>query len=1288
MKLFLSLIIAFLSGVSSSLMAQAPISVDVARMEFKARQVVSPAPEAAELGKYGNTQVSLFTGTPKINVPLYELKGNSLSIPISLNFSASGFKPQEMPTWVGQNWSLNAGGVISHAVRGNPDDDHYYGESLDLPSSSDLFAFQDLLRTTKKGERELEPDLYFYNFGNYGGKFIVTPFNEVVKKEMDMLNIGVICISCGTSSRISITDDKGNSYLFADPEETKMDFGDDPELDPATVRHYTYMSSWYLSSITSADGHEKMQFEYYYTAENPIDAQNSNRSITRTYTNVVEINGSGGSNSHTNVDGSLFAPTGPFTKGKRKFLKKITLSRDNNIIAFIDFVSTTDRADNDFPGSRLLQGINIYDASSGVNKLVKQYNLGYGYYSNNNNTFIKKRLRLDTLQEKATMTGTVSPPPYLFEYYMTGSMPEKFSTSLDHWGFLNNAGNSSVIPNVTIPNAPDPNDALMGGGADREPDIDGSSYGMIKKITYPTNGYTTFEYELHDATKHDGSRRVLGGVRVKKIIDYAASGQSAMAKIYNYLLGNGASSGKCDEAFPKYITASTYRNYEPLPFMGTYIAGSGSFTVTGNSVFGLGTFQGGHIGYSMVTESQIDLSNNQPLGKTVYKYHLGALNEFDEDIANGDLEATYVYSNSGKLLSEQSNTYSYKILNTITATQVKPVESQSSKTLYCKTQDSEGYISYTSYSTNPGLPNNCLASRKYPTFLYANNYSFRAQQKSLVKQIERKYDQQSDSYITNTILNTFDNPDHIYPTKIEQYSSGTEEVVTRKKYAADYSGSSTNDGGIGLLKSKNINGAEIESYQYRQDTTGQNKRVLTGTITNYGADLQPVKLYQLETNVPLSNFQESALTSTALTMDPRYKSLAGFSYSNGVIVAQQKEKDVARAYIWDGNNSYPIAEIINSSTPKAAYTSFEEAGGLNTGWGFTNIVTNSTVAFTGKSSCNLTTGGSIDKLLLTATDKPVITSFWLQSGTVTLLRNGASLSPAVSEPVRRGWTYYEYKLPVGTMNINIRSSNAVLDELRYYPEDAQMTTYTYLPMVGMSSQTNANNLTTYYEYDGLNRLVNIRDENNNIRQNYIYNYGPGISVTPASQTLFYNNVASQQFTKNNCTAGEPTVETYLISYGKYVSSISQADANTKAQADITANGQAYANNVGLCWFYNVSVSKRFIKNDCAPDVGKFYIYDVPARKWRSTVSQAAADQLAQDDINTNGQAAANQYGSCGCSGEDKKLIDGVCETGVKNYMSSQYISAGKYLCTYNYSFSDGTHTQNYTEYSPTQCTNI
>jgi len=69
----------------------------------------------------------------------------------------------------------------------------------------------------------------------------------------------------------------------------------------------------------------------------------------------------------------------------------------------------------------------------------------------------------------------------------------------------------------------------------------------------------------------------------------------------------------------------------------------------------------------------------------------------------------------------------------------------------------------------------------------------------------------------------------------------------------------------------------------------------------------------------------------------------------------------------------------------------------------------------------------------------------------------------------------------------IMTTNAI-DEVRMHPKMARMVTYTYEPLVGKISETNANNLTTYYEYDEFNRLKLVKDNDGNIVKNYYYNY--------------------------------------------------------------------------------------------------------------------------------------------------------------------------------------------------------
>ena len=85
-----------------------------------------------------------------------------------------------------------------------------------------------------------------------------------------------------------------------------------------------------------------------------------------------------------------------------------------------------------------------------------------------------------------------------------------------------------------------------------------------------------------------------------------------------------------------------------------------------------------------------------------------------------------------------------------------------------------------------------------------------------------------------------------------------------------------------------------------------------------------------------------------------------------------------------------------------------------------------------------------------------------------------------------GWKYFEHK--ISGQSIVTLTGSGLIDELRLYPGDASMMTMTYLPLVGVSSQSDVNGRITYYEYDAFGRLVLIRDQDQNIIKKVAYNY--------------------------------------------------------------------------------------------------------------------------------------------------------------------------------------------------------
>lgn len=89
------------------------------------------------------------------------------------------------------------------------------------------------------------------------------------------------------------------------------------------------------------------------------------------------------------------------------------------------------------------------------------------------------------------------------------------------------------------------------------------------------------------------------------------------------------------------------------------------------------------------------------------------------------------------------------------------------------------------------------------------------------------------------------------------------------------------------------------------------------------------------------------------------------------------------------------------------------------------------------------------------------------------------------------WQYHEEIINVtstASQTKIIENSGKLLDEIRLYPTNAKMTTYTYDPLIGTTSTTDPNNITTYYEYDTFGRLETVRDSDKNIVKRYKYHY--------------------------------------------------------------------------------------------------------------------------------------------------------------------------------------------------------
>jgi len=617
-------------------------------------------------------------------------------------------------------------------------------------------------------------------------------------------------------------------------------------------------------------------------------------------------------------------------------------------------------------------------------------------------------------------------------------------------------------------------------------------------------------YSVYQAAPPGGGPAPLpiaGGLRIRKMINYNTDGRFISARQYNYSPGNLL-------MYPQYVlhrqqdvtsVANSQSGLGDFSYCGPIEADIMEETSTSQTVLGL--TQGATVGYAQVSELDVDSAgNDKGYINYSFSFYPDSMNVFNFDLSYTDWNNTQIMNPSNPVNSFEykrglllhKDTYKKNANNTYTEihsltndynfndynatrqfTQIRGLRLQ-------QLRYTPGYTCGTSYGGYI-LPANTLFS---PDF----GYSFYTITSSWVQHVtatEATFDQNGQNPVVAVTHYDYDNPLHMNPTRTTTNRSHGEHIISLVSYPQDYATGSTPF--IDSLVSHHLISLPIETVKYQQDASG-NITILGGQIATYQRDgkglTDTIRVIASAAPVALSSFKWSNMPNAGLLPfnvvsrspyfpDQTYIKRICFNYDQfGNILQDQKISDMGHSYLWDYTRVYPIAEVINAAQSDIAYTSFEADGTGN--WNLSDTTRNRTSCITGNNSYNLKSSNTITRAGLKS-GTPYIVSYWSSGGALNVNGTSATAKTSVGS-----WTYYEH-LVTGATTVSV-SGTATIDELRLFPKGALMTTYTYSPLIGKTSQCSPANYITYYTYDGLGRLATEKDMRNNILKTYQYNY--------------------------------------------------------------------------------------------------------------------------------------------------------------------------------------------------------
>jgi len=985
-----------------------------------------PSPNAASLGVFKEYPQSNYTGQPIISVPIYATSLNGFDLKFALNYNTNLLKPYILPGWVGKGWALSGGGIITRIVNDKPDDMSW--------SNTGHYRYS-----------HIQDAGFFYNHGYLAGDWLNPQKMDEASRDWE-----------------PFLDAHGHTYTLDQhikdysPDEFSFNFGG---ISGSFYMDHT--GNWQVASenrikvdITSSD------FNYVNSGSDYFGPLPDKRRLERI--KLTDENGViyifGGNAAACEWDGLTNAI-------KSWYLTQVTLTtgqqiyfnyENGNIVSQEIPQYYYEPLDLSIPynGPTGLITTNSKSSTAFLTKIESQ-DQRINFYRDDS----KGLARLDSLVviDKVTnkkvkkVSFTYQGDKYFLDkvsYFGEGSLVQSSTNFLynggnyvgnnfDHWGFYTSAtlNTSSKVAFV----------------ASKGPDAANSNIGTLDKIYHPTGGYTQYTWEPHTYTKivkkhkSDGYTdqnevKIAGGVRIKKIENFtpdAAGSRTYVYGDYNHLTPNAVVSSGILSADPSYDWGnSKYYYYSPkLPM----VDGAGS-----------------HIAYSKVTE--IDEGGGY-MTTTYSNYDTGMNNEYYDESHLGSESNSQVWADANQHFSskqhERGKALSHQFFSSI-GTMLKKVTYQyvslNKANEFVRTYKMVRNIFAPEYFTAEGLK------------IYTNSYLI-----SLINTIE--YDISGNNARARTEEFIYD--ELLRKIKTE-YSSDSRNatIVKNFKYPKDMVSSNNDPGSVyASMIAKNITAPLIE-----QTKTLNNVQVMLSR-TNYG------------------NFNGKYLPTSLeqkIEAYPIRKQLQFDAYDvQGNLLQQQSATGLKISNVWGYNNQYVVAQFKNASIDEVFFADVDERGqllehGTETNPFGLNYIQDATFKY----AINLgDLPGYLEATIALEAGREYEMTYWDKDSDLDILDSHEIIADE-NLGQRDGWVKRHVVFTVNNSSswLWLNANVGLIRELIVKPRHSSVTSYTYKPMVGITSITGPNGMTTYFEYDGFGRLTCEKDHLGKVLKVYYYNY--------------------------------------------------------------------------------------------------------------------------------------------------------------------------------------------------------